>query len=101
MGNKRGVPRGLSAFTFEADDRTFGCGIEVGRSEDAQSWWWFSVTGDSHRYAPFQPDTGDTTENVQARVLSYYRALLTRRSLPLDARSSWELRRQNLAALKK
>ena len=90
----------LEPFTFEADDRTFACGIERGRAEGAQAWWWFSVSGESHRFAPFQPDPQDTMESVQARILSYYRALLARRALPLDQRSSWELRQRNLAALR-
>ena len=58
------------------------------------------MTGESHRFAPFQPVVGDTIENVRARVLSYYRELVARRALTLDQRESWELRRKNLAALK-
>ena len=90
----------IEAFTFEADDRIFACTIERGRAEGAQPWWWFTVSGESHRFAPFRPDTEDTVESVRERVLAYFRALLARRALPLDHRSSWELRRQNLAALK-
>lgn len=90
----------VETFTFEADDRTFSCAIEKGRAEDALAWWWFSVSGESHRFAPFRPDDDDTVESVRSRVLAYYRALLARRANPLDQRSSWELRRQNLAALK-
>jgi hypothetical protein len=91
----------IAVFTFDADDRTFGCRVEKGRAEDAQPWWWFSVSGDGHRYAPFQATPEDTMESVRERVLSYYRALLVRRAMPLDQRTSWKLRRDNLAALKK
>jgi hypothetical protein len=91
----------IAAFTFEEDNRTFGCRVETGRTEGAQPWWWFSVSGDDHRYAPFQCDAADTIESVQLRIASYYRALLERRALPLDLRTTWQLRRQNLAALKR
>jgi hypothetical protein len=90
----------VATFTFDADDRAFVCTIETGRAENAQPWWWFTVSGESHRFAPFRPADDDTVESVQNRVLSYYRALLARRAQALDQRSSWELRRQNLAALK-
>jgi len=89
----------LQPFTFEADDRVFACQIE-GRTKLAQRWWWFTVSGESHRFAPFQPEVGETVESVQFRVLSYYRELVARRALTLDQRESWELRRKNLAALK-
>ncbi|HKO16487.1 MAG TPA: hypothetical protein VJU87_09620 [Gemmatimonadaceae bacterium] len=90
----------LQPFTFEADDRTFACQIEQARAHPAQPWWWFTVSGESHRYAPFHSVTGDTVESVRSRVLTYYRELVARRALSLDQRESWELRRKNLAALK-
>ena len=90
----------LPPFTFEADDRVFACQIEQGRTKLAQPWWWFTVSGESHRFAPFQPVVGDTVESVRSRVLSYYRDLVARRAMTLDQRESWELRRKNLAALK-
>lgn len=89
----------IASFTFEADDRTFVCQIEGGRTHVRQ-WWWFTVSGESHRFAPFQPDTEDTVWSVQSRILSYYRELVSRRALVLDQRETWELRRKNLAALK-
>lgn len=88
----------LVRFTFEADDRTFVCQIE-GRSHLRQ-WWWFTVSGEAHRFAPFQPSAEDTVASVQFRILSYYRELVARRALVLDPRDAWELRRKNLAALK-
>lgn len=91
----------VAPFTFDADDRTFACQIELARTDGAQPWWWFTVTGESHRFAPFQADVDDTRDSVQMRVLSYYRGLVARRALPLDQRSAWELRRKNLAALKR
>ena len=89
----------LLPFTFEADDRTFVCQIEGGRTHVRQ-WWWFTVSGESHRFAPFQPRADDTVESVRCRILAYYRELVARRALSLDPREAWELRRKNLAALK-
>ena len=88
-------------FTFEADGHTFVCSVETGRKPGDEPWWWFTVTGDAQRYAPFLAGADDTHDSVQVRILAYYRAMIERRSMPLDARSTWELRRQNLAALKK
>ena len=88
----------LARFTFEADDRTFVCQIE-GRSH-LRRWWWFTVSGEAHRFAPFQPSADDTAASVQFRITSYYRELVARRALVLDPREAWELRRKNLAALK-
>jgi hypothetical protein len=90
----------LQPFTFEADDRVFACQIEQGRTPVAQAWWWFSVSGESHRFAPFQPLADDTEDSVQFRILSYYRELVARRAETLDRRDVWELRRKNIAALK-
>ena len=89
----------LASFTFEADDRTFTCRIEGGQTHVRQ-WWWFTVTGESHRFAPFQPSAEDTSASVRSRILSYYRELVARRALVIDQREAWELRRKNLAALK-
>ncbi|HKW47890.1 MAG TPA: hypothetical protein VJN70_10605 [Gemmatimonadaceae bacterium] len=88
-----------SRFTFEADDRAFVCQIEGGQSHLRQ-WWWFTVSGEAHRFAPFQPSSDDTLESVRCRIVSYYRELVARRALVLDQREEWELRRKNLAALK-
>ncbi len=86
-------------FTFEADDRIFACQIEGGRARVRQ-WWWFTVSGEAYRFAPFQASADDTLENVRFRIVSYYRELVARRALSLDPREAWELRRRNLAALK-
>jgi hypothetical protein len=91
----------IKPFTFEADERTFSCRVEPPRPGRAYAWWWFSVTGDAQRYAPFQVATDDTLESVTGKVLSYYRALLLRRSQPVDAHSALQRRQENLAALKR
>ena len=91
--------RTLARFTFEADDRTFVCQIEAQQSQLRQ-WWWFTVSGVAHRFAPIQPSAEDTVGSVQSRIVSYYREVVARRGLVLDRREEWELRRKNIAALK-
>ena len=90
----------VQPFIFEADGHTFACGIERRASRLAPLWWWFSVSGESHRFAPFQPAADDTLETVRFRILSYYRELVATRDTPTDWRESLERRRKNLAALK-
>ena len=90
----------LQPFTFDADDRLFACQIEKRQRPRVEWWWWFSVSGETHRFAPFQLSADDTEESVRSRVLSYYREMVARRALSLDRREEWELRRKNLAALK-
>ena len=88
----------VARFTFEADDRTFVCQVE-GQS-GLRQWWWFTVSGEAHRFAPFQPTAEDTVQSVQFRIVSYYRELVARRALVLDPREAWERRGKNLASLK-
>src|SRR5690348_15666206 len=82
----------LPRFSFDADDRHFDCQIERGRSDDAQPWCWFSVSGEQHRHPACPSRLEDTRDAIQSRVLSYFRALLTRRALPLDVRWAWRRR---------
>jgi len=68
-------------FDFEDDSRTFSCRIEK-RNELAEPWWWFKVSGDKQRYAPFRAAPGDTKYAIQSRITLYYRDLLVRRATP-------------------
>jgi len=67
------------AVSFDMDDRHFDCCIERGQSEDAQPWWWFSVSGEQHRHPACPSRVDDTHERIQAHVVSHFRALLKRR----------------------
>jgi hypothetical protein len=83
----------LDPFTFEADDRTFDCQIAALHARAPDAWWWFRVSGDPHRYAPFRPAEDETRSTVQYRILDYYRDLRDRRALPYDRgaqRSHWK-----------
>jgi hypothetical protein len=55
----------LDEFQFEADERVFSCYVATLGRKSEESWWWFSVSGDSNRYAPFRRLTSDTPADVQ------------------------------------
>jgi len=72
----------VAAFEFEEDGRLYRCCVEGEPSARVGAWWWFDVSGDAQRYAPFHPEPGDTKNSVRARIVSYYNALLARRAMP-------------------
>lgn len=73
----------IDAFSFMDGDRTFACSIATrGGPGDTIQWWWFGVTSDRHRYAPFRAAADDTEFSVRHRVVSYYDNLIARRALP-------------------
>lgn len=76
----------LTAFTFEEGGRTYECtpGDRGGPAEG--SWWWFTVSGDSHRYARFETAVGDTRDSVRARIVEYYEHRLWVRAQPAGPR---------------
>jgi hypothetical protein len=67
-------------FEFEEEGRKYTCCLEVSHPSRAEKWWYFGVTGDRSRYAPFQGAAGDTQKSVQSRILAYYTALLEHRA---------------------
>jgi hypothetical protein len=78
----RGIDMFVGTFEFEEGGRLYRCSVERERSARAGSWWWFDVSGDAQRYAPFHPEPGDTKNSVRARIVGYYNALLARRAMP-------------------
>ena len=84
----------VGEFQFEDSGRTFTCVIEGRRGARSEAWWWFRVTGDSHRYAPFHAAADDTKQSVQSRIVAYYSDHLTRRAAPAAARQHWARRRE-------
>src|SRR5438067_12005916 len=87
----------IAAFEFEYSGRTYSCNVEQPRAGRTEAWWWFGVSGDGHRYAPFQAVTGDTQESVRSRIVAYYTDLLERRAMRATASHQW-LRRDKPAA---
>ena len=85
-------------FQFTDEGRTYTCRVEEPRGGRTEAWWWFGVSGDQHRYAPFQAVAEDTQDAVQSRVVAYYRDLLARRAMPVQSRSPWARRAPAVAA---
>ena len=77
------------AFEFENEGRKFTCTREAPRKARAEAWWWFDVSGDKNRYAPFQTSPEDTEAGVRERIIAYYVDLMERRSRPAVPRQHW------------
>ncbi|HEY7896680.1 MAG TPA: hypothetical protein VIC24_17375 [Gemmatimonadaceae bacterium] len=87
----------LKPFDFQDNGRTFSCRTEGPVGSRTESWWWFQVSGDQNRYAPFQAKSGDTQESVRTRIAAYYADLLFKRSQPAQPRQHWAHRSKNTA----
>lgn len=70
------------SFSFQDSGRVFACEVGQAHARDSVMWWWFTVSSDAHRYAPFPADASDTEDSVRSRVVTYYDALITRRTAP-------------------
>jgi hypothetical protein len=67
-----------AAFDFADNGRTYACRVEAPRGGRAEAWWWFTVSGDDARYAPFPAAADDTQDSVRSRVVAYYEERLAR-----------------------
>jgi hypothetical protein len=76
-------------FSFAEGDRKYQCRVERAPGGRTEAWWWFEVSGDAHRYAPFHAAAGDTDASVRDRIVAYYLNLVARRSEPA---TSWHHR---------
>lgn len=72
----------VKTFRFEEGGRTYSCSIEQARPPRNEAWWWFVVSGDENRYAPFRAVAGDTQESVRTRVVGFYTDRLASRAAP-------------------
>jgi hypothetical protein len=88
----------IEEFQFVEEGRTYTCRVEQPRGGRVGAWWWFGVSGDAHRYAPFQAVDEDTEAEVRTRVIAYYNDLLVRRAQPAQPRSHWARRTPTTAA---
>jgi hypothetical protein len=61
-----------TAFTFEDGGRTYTCEVDEQRNGNAEEWWWFGVSGDKNRYAPFRAAEDDSEASVRARIVACY-----------------------------
>ncbi len=74
------------AFDFVDGGRTYTCCVETPQRGRADAWWWFGVSGDASRYAPFRAEVDDTESSVRPRVVAYYEERLARRGVPWQDR---------------
>ena len=87
----------IKAFDFTDGDRTYTCTVEKRRTPGAEPWWWFGVSGDGHRYAPFQAASNDTQDSVRTRIVTYYKEHLVRKAMPAVTRQHWASRGKGVA----
>jgi hypothetical protein len=80
----------LAGFSFLHDGRTYQCCAADGPMGPGEPWWWFTVTRDANRYAPFRAASKDTRASVQARIVAYYKNHLEHRAMP--EREHWARR---------
>ena len=73
----------IGAFAFEHAGRTFTCHTEERRTAPVGTWWWFAVSYDQQRYAPFEVARGDTQQSVRTRIIEYYEHRLWVRAQPV------------------
>ncbi len=66
-------------FDFVENGRTYTCRVEALPRGSAAGWWWFGVSGDDARYAPFRATADDTPASVRPRVVAYYEDRVARR----------------------
>lgn len=62
----------INGFEFQDAGRTYVCTVEARNGDPEDSWWWFSVTSDAQRYAPFRAASVDTRQSVRDRVVAFY-----------------------------
>lgn len=85
-------------FEFEHEGRHYICTIEARHGAPSDSWWWFSVSGDAQRYAPFRTAKDDTLASVSQRVVKFYADRLFALSQPTERGSHWGKRNNSGAA---
>lgn len=79
----------INGFDFEDDGRSYSCSVEAQKGTPKESWWWFAVSGDQQRYAPFRSASSDTRANVQKRVVAFYKNRLFALTQPTQRGAHW------------
>ena len=80
----------IKGFDFEHDSKTYRCTVEPLRPSGGDPWWWFNVSGDPNRYAPFHAASSDTRDSVKTRIVEYYANHIARRLAPPVPRGKWQ-----------
>ena len=88
----------LRSFSFVHDNRTYTCQREDPQGSMTEAWWWFTVSHDGNRYAPFHAVARDTRASVQDRIAAYYANHLAHRAM--TDREHWARRSKAAASSK-
>ena len=80
----------IKGFDFEHDSKTYHCSVAPLRPHGDEVWWWFNVSGDPNRYAPFHATKSDTRDSVRTRIVEYYANHIARRLAPPVPRGRWQ-----------
>jgi hypothetical protein len=73
-------------FEFEDGGRKYRCHVRNPSAGNADSWWWFEVSGDQQAYGAFRAASGDTRASVKERVVRFYAHRLARLAEPPQPR---------------
>ena len=73
----------IKGFEFSEGGRSYSCMVEERFGQENEHWWWFNVSGDGQRYAPFQAARDDTRTSVQKRIVAFYEHRLWVRAQPV------------------
>lgn len=95
---RRIMRRAIEAFEFEHGGRTYMCSPEARAGGKKEMWWWFRVSGDAQRYAPFEVVPGESRDAVAQRIVAWHASMLERRSAPAVSPQAWWQRRKAAAA---
>lgn len=79
----------INGFEFEDSGRSYACTVEAQKGPVKESWWWFSVSGDMQRYAPFRAASDDTRTSVQKRIVEFYKNRLFALTQPTQRGAHW------------
>lgn len=83
----------IKGFEFTAGERHYVCTVETQRGAESDPWWWFAVSGDAQRYAPFRAVGSDTRTTVQERIVAFYTHRLHQLTLPRERGAQFGSRR--------
>ena len=98
VGKRRIMRKSIEAFEFEHDGRTYICTPEARAGGKKEMWWWFRVSGDAQRYAPFEVVAGESKDAVAKRIVTWHATMLERRSAPAVSPQAWWQRRKQAAS---
>lgn len=87
----------IKGFEFKDAGRTYTCTIEQQKGA-SEAWWWFAVSGDMQRYAPFRAVSDDTRTSVQDGVVAFYNNRLFQLTQPTQRGSHWGKRTPSAVA---